>query len=50
MSEMGEWVLDQLERLEGPYAETRNNVVCELTRVMSYEDACFEVDRYLEDS
>ena len=47
--EVGEWVLDQLERLDGPRgrATLRNDVVCQLTRVMSYEDACFEVDQYL---
>jgi len=45
----GEWVLDQLESLEGPFARTKKEVVAQLTRVMSYEEACEEVELYLEE-
>lgn len=47
--ETGEWVLGELERLEGPFAWTKQQVVRSLTRVMSEEEARQEVELYLEE-
>lgn len=48
--ETGEWVLGELERLEGPFASTEQQVVRSLMRVMSEEEARQEVKEWLEES
>jgi hypothetical protein len=47
--ELGEWVLGELERLDGPFAWTEQQVVRSLMRVMSEEEARQEVKEWLEE-
>lgn len=47
LGETGEWVLDQLESLLEPNPASKKYVVCQLTRVMAYEDAWAEVEEFL---
>lgn len=46
---MGEWVLDQLEQLEGPFALSEKEVVRRLCRYLSEEEARSEVSLFLEE-
>jgi len=46
---MGEWVLDQLESLLGPFALTEEEVVRRLRRYLSEEEARSEVRLFLEE-